>query len=171
MEDAGYPDGFDTTLITISEQFQIDLYTAVCSYLNAVGIRAELDVLEGGAYWDIGDFVGWEGLLGAMLPSDPEIGHLLLFGFYGESPVAYAQMQMHTDEMDDIIEQSLQADYATREGLYEQYEYLSIDVHCIYTPVLLWCPIAVKSSKLQDEYTCTSDIYLGWTFADAWIED
>ena len=42
LEEAGYPDGFDTILYYQNLQVTQDLYTAVAGYLNEVGIRSQI---------------------------------------------------------------------------------------------------------------------------------
>ncbi len=51
LAEAGYPDGFDTVLVTYAMDTGMkDIATAVLGYWAAVGIRAELELPEGSAY-------------------------------------------------------------------------------------------------------------------------
>lgn len=48
LEDAGYPDGFDTQIITAEPQYQIDAAQIVQQQLRKIGINAEIRVVEDG---------------------------------------------------------------------------------------------------------------------------
>lgn len=50
LADAGYPDGFSTTLWTNENQQRIDIATIVQSQLEAVGIEVSVEIVEWGQY-------------------------------------------------------------------------------------------------------------------------
>lgn len=50
LKEAGYPDGFTTTVLLNNNQTRVDMLTIVQSQLKEVGITLEIKVLEWGAY-------------------------------------------------------------------------------------------------------------------------
>ena len=62
LAQAGYPSGFDTTIIAQSTA-DLDLVVAVQKMLGDVGIRCELQIVEAAIAAEINRVTGWEGLL------------------------------------------------------------------------------------------------------------
>ncbi|MFD1037290.1 glutathione ABC transporter substrate-binding protein [Virgibacillus byunsanensis] len=52
LKEAGYPDGFKTTIWTNDNQARVDVSEVVQSQLKGVGIEVEIEVMEWGAYLD-----------------------------------------------------------------------------------------------------------------------
>jgi peptide/nickel transport system substrate-binding protein len=50
LAEAGYPDGFSTTIWTNDNPLRVDIATASQSALEAIGVDVEIEVLEWGAY-------------------------------------------------------------------------------------------------------------------------
>lgn len=69
LEKAGYPNGFSTTL-TSDILARRDTLTAIQTYLNEVGIRTELEILDFGAAFSL-PRQGWEGV---YFPGFPNVG-------------------------------------------------------------------------------------------------
>ncbi|NBG87998.1 glutathione ABC transporter substrate-binding protein [Isachenkonia alkalipeptolytica] len=81
MEEAGYEDGFSTTIWTNDNQLRQDIAQITQSQLEEIGIDVEIEVLEWGAYLDgtaAGDhdmfILGWVTVTG-----DPDYGLYALF--------------------------------------------------------------------------------------------
>lgn len=52
LAEAGYPDGFETTIWTNENQQRMDIAEIAQNQLSAIGIKAEVNVMEWGAYLD-----------------------------------------------------------------------------------------------------------------------
>jgi peptide/nickel transport system substrate-binding protein len=72
LTDAGYPNGFTTTL-TSDVMARRDTLTAIQTYLEDVGIHSELNILDFGAAFTL-PREGWEGI---YFPGFPNVGTLL----------------------------------------------------------------------------------------------
>src|SRR5690606_38220236 len=59
LTEAGYPNGFKTTLSFRSSTRDMDVYTAVQSYLAEIGITAELDAADSARFLQI-TMEGWK---------------------------------------------------------------------------------------------------------------
>jgi peptide/nickel transport system substrate-binding protein len=66
LAQAGYPNGFTTSFWVNNNQERIEVSTAIVDMLREVGITAQLEVMEAGAFWDKTDngehemaFFGW----------------------------------------------------------------------------------------------------------------
>ncbi len=81
LAEAGYPDGFKTTMLVF--QGNLDLPQAIQQYAAEVGIEIEIDAADPGRFFGALYTDGWNGgLLQWMVPVDPEfaIGWLVHFG-------------------------------------------------------------------------------------------
>lgn len=84
LAQAGYPDGFTTKLIS-DVMARRDTLTAIQTYLNEVGIKTELEILDFGAAFGL-PRQGWEGV---YFPGFPNVGTLLgIQGRWGD-PTTY----------------------------------------------------------------------------------
>jgi peptide/nickel transport system substrate-binding protein len=89
LAQAGYPNGFDTTL-TSDVMARRDTLTAIQTYLNDVGIRCELNILDFGAAFGL-PMQGWEGI---YFPGFPNVGTLLgIQGRFGEASTYISMYQ------------------------------------------------------------------------------
>src|SRR5690625_2081987 len=52
LEEAGYPDGFETTIWTNSEEERLDMAVAIQSQLKELNIDVSIEEMEWGAYLD-----------------------------------------------------------------------------------------------------------------------
>jgi len=101
LADAGYPTGFDTTLVT-DVMARRDTLTAIQTYLNDVGIRTELEILDFGAAFSK-PMQGWEGI---YFPGFPNVGTMLgILGRYGTpgTYISYYQPAGWWDMWDSLV--------------------------------------------------------------------
>jgi peptide/nickel transport system substrate-binding protein len=101
LADAGYPTGFDTTLVT-DVMARRDTLTAIQTYLNDVGIRTELEILDFGAAFSK-PMQGWEGI---YFPGFPNVGTMLgILGRYGTpgTYISYYQPEGWWDMWDSLV--------------------------------------------------------------------
>jgi ABC-type transport system substrate-binding protein len=80
LEQAGYPDGFNTKLVS-DVMARHDTLVAIQTYLEDVGIHTELEILDFGAAFTK-PRQGWEGI---YFPGFPNVGTMLgILGRYGD---------------------------------------------------------------------------------------
>jgi ABC-type transport system substrate-binding protein len=121
LAQAGYKDGFSTKIIS-DVMARRDTLTAIQTYLNEVGIKTELEILDFGAAFGL-PMQGWEGI---YFPGFPNVGTLLgIQGRFGEAttyismyqPAGYWDKwaaliaQMDTVKRNDILKDILKTIY------------------------------------------------------------
>ena len=136
MAEAGYADGFSTTIWTNENQSRIDIAEILQNQLREIGINADAQVLEWGAYLDgtaAGEhqmfILGWVTVTG-----DPDYGLYALFhsSQHGEAGNRTFYTNPRVDELLDIGKVSIDAD--EREAAYlEAQELIRDDAPWIFT--------------------------------------
>jgi peptide/nickel transport system substrate-binding protein len=171
---AGYSSGFNTVLICRSDKIEKDIYTAVQSNLADIGIKADLQAVNPGQYGEIMFGTGWSnGLLGGAMLSDPEIGIMAFYHFSLDSGLGIPQSTIHPEDLEAAIKGIMTgADAAKKKAASWDFEYLTTDKYCFYSPIVVHSPLAVKSIKVHGDYIATT--YSSnppiWTFADVWLD-
>jgi ABC-type transport system substrate-binding protein len=165
-EDAGYADGFSTTIWCRPEKSVKDMCTAVQSNLADVGIKADLQVLETGQYGAMFFGPGWsDGLFVANTVGDPELGVVARLFFSAAAGIGFSNSIIHPDDLENAIVNMMTA---TNNDDKEKYAWemqnLLIDKYCIVSPLVTALGLYAKSPQVHDDY-----IEESWTFADAWI--
>jgi peptide/nickel transport system substrate-binding protein len=88
LAEAGYPKGFDTTLLVYDTPATRDVGTAVQSYLAEVGIRAAVDVADAGRYYGaVFSPAGWRDL--AIVQSGINPDGTDIFVHWGPRPMTF----------------------------------------------------------------------------------
>jgi peptide/nickel transport system substrate-binding protein len=172
MIDAGYPDGFETTIYFRNDKVYQDLFTAVQGYLAEIGIKSTLQPLELGKFFDMIYATGFpEGTM-MQCPGgyDPEEGSTFWWNFSltSEMPLALA-VEQPQGLQDDIDGYYRATDFATKQKLIWEMQDIIYSRDLLNIPIISDYALAAKSSKVHDEYTCVID-YPPYTFADAWME-
>jgi peptide/nickel transport system substrate-binding protein len=171
LKEAGYAGGFSTVIYYQSLKLYQDVYTAVQSNLADIGIKAELQPVEGGAYWGMLGGPGWDsGMLGATMATYPAFLDAV-WNYYSKSQQGGIPREiLHTDALDSLIEQMSTAPNRDAEkALAWKIQAMITDELCLFTAIDVANPLAAKNSKLHDDYIS----YIAsspWTYADAWIE-
>ena len=129
LAEAGYEDGFSTTLWTNDNQDRIDTATAVQAQLEEIGIDVEIEIVEWGAYLEdtaAGEhdmfILGWSTVTG-----DADYGLYPLFHSdnFGE---AGNRTFFATDELDSVLEEARQSsDEDERLDLYSRAQEILVD--------------------------------------------
>ena len=169
LTDAGYPNGFKTKLLYRTSPEWDQLYTAVQGYLKAVGIDAELDLMQTGRY-DQMAFLGgkWEGLLHGGVSANIDVIAALAERYSGGK--FYSQMITPDDYLKAIQNAITAPDFKTKQKWAQEAMKLMIDKHCLL--IVLFCPseFAVSKAYVHDHgFYATSNTGF-WTPENAWLE-
>lgn len=102
LAEAGYPDGFDTNLVTVSAL--ADTFTAIANMLGQVGIRCEIQMVDSATQNQLYMDGNWEGLMPHWTTVSPDLGlymgrHLDYNGAY------YAKGIQHPDKEMQLLEE------------------------------------------------------------------
>lgn len=167
LAEAGYPDGFDTTIWLRSEKSSRDMCTAIQSNLADVDIRADLQILEAGQYGQMFFGTGWtNGMFQAGTVGDPELGVVARFFFSAAAGIGFSNTIIHPDELESAITNMMSAtNNEDKKKWAWEMQSLLIDKYCVITPLVTTVNLSAKLPKIHDDY-----IEYPWTFADVWIE-
>ncbi|WP_078578824.1 glutathione ABC transporter substrate-binding protein [Salipaludibacillus agaradhaerens] len=129
LAEAGYEDGFETTIWTNDNRERMDMAELVQAQLAVIGVDAEIEVLEWGAYLDNtaqGEhdmfILGWVTVTG-----DADYGMHALFHSdnHGE---AGNRSFISNDELDNLLDQAREeTDESAREALYKEAMEILVD--------------------------------------------
>jgi peptide/nickel transport system substrate-binding protein len=166
LAEAGYPDGFKTTIL-LETQSQVDWLTAVQSYLKDVGIEATLDV-GGTRFPDAILNKGWTGLILIICKGGADIAPYMPNTF-SRNGFIWSKSLLKNDELEQGCTDGLSAtDFATKQTAIQNMMYLIFDKYNLITPVyqqVVGC--AVYPSVHGDGLYVIDDSQ--WTPANAYI--
>jgi peptide/nickel transport system substrate-binding protein len=169
LADAGYPTGFKTTIYCTNDPYQVSCYTAVQGFLQAVGIEAQLQVLDSSKWVDMQQNTGWNNALygqGILVAADP----LSNFQFLtSTSTSSVAKVTLKNADLDKTFsDASAATDFNTKKDLTWKLQVLVHDTYCIWNPILVNVGISAKSKKVHGDGI--SDMAFGlWAPENAWM--
>lgn len=100
LAEAGYPDGFSTTITT--NAMNKEVFSACAAYLEQVGIHCDINLVDNSENVSLYSTGEWEGLMGHFASCGPDLGlymgrHLSLDGSY------YAKGIQHPDDAMELL--------------------------------------------------------------------
>ncbi len=87
LTEAGYPNGFKTSIMTTDRSGARDAATAIKAYLEAVGIEVKVDVADMGRYFASAFLKGWSDLVLAISGINPSTTDLFIH--FGPEPMTF----------------------------------------------------------------------------------
>ena len=164
LTEAGYPDGFETTLL---EQNPLDWIVAAQSYLKDVGIDATIDV-AGERFPDAILHTGWTGLCLFILKGGADITPYIPNTF-SKGGFIWANSTLHNDELEQMCTAVQSAtDFASKQKAMQNAMYLIFEKYVILTPVYEQVVACAKYPDVHGDSLYTVDDFQ-WTPADVWI--
>jgi peptide/nickel transport system substrate-binding protein len=126
LAEAGYPDGFDTTIYTASTYpDMIDTAQVLQEQLKAIGVKAEIKQLEWGAYIDMWKSKNTDLLVGRNTSgTDPDRSTRYFFSTTGSANV----WNYSNAEFDGIVQQALATtDEKERKSIYDKAQTMLVE--------------------------------------------
>ena len=163
LAEAGYADGFDTKITTVSAYS--DMFTAVANMLAEVGIRCEIQQVDGATQNQIYADGTWEGLMPHYATVSPDLGlymgrHLDYNGAY------YAKGIQHPDKEMQLLEEIRYCmDPDQKHELEKQLQAAIYDAET--GSCLFGCPLYVNTSSMY-KYNYVTDDHATEAFVSAW---
>jgi ABC-type transport system substrate-binding protein len=141
--------------------------TAIQSNLADVGIKADVQVLDTGAYGAMMFGTGWNnGLFLAGMVGDPELGVVGRFFLSKAAGIGFSNTIIHPDDVEAAINDMMSAtNNDAKKNAAWQLDSLAIDTYAMVTPLITTPTLSAVSVKVHDPY-----INQGFTYAYAWIE-
>lgn len=170
LAEAGYPDGFDTQIITISTLS--DMFTAIANMLNEVGIRCEIVQVDGATQNQMYMDGTWEGLMPHWTTVSPDLGlymgrHLDYNGAY------YAKGIQHPDKEMQLLEEIRGCtDETEKHNLEKELQAAIYDAEtgsCLFgRPLMVNDSTMFKYDYVMDDYSKVS-FSAAWDLSGCWL--
>ncbi len=167
LADAGYPNGFKTTMMYRTDTNAKDLAAAVQGYLKAINIDVTLDPADPGRYWGAIFTTGWHGLLLGVHAINPQWAVAWLDHFGPGALIAFASLgksQAFLDTANAILATTDMDSFkkATMVNVTQSNQ------DCMFIPIDNIPMLVVKQKWVNTTYTTALD-WTGWTIYDDWV--
>jgi ABC-type transport system substrate-binding protein len=170
LAQAGYPDGFDTTLYYLNGQGWEQTFTAVQRYLDEVGIRAELQAVATGRNTELRT-QGWENALYYYLPY-MALGYppSKTIQFYLSQGSNFYVSVLHPDDVEAQLSKGLtDIDHADVVKDMQELNRLVIDKYCTVNPLYETVNLAAIYPYVRDARIFNPWQEM-WTPENAWLD-
>jgi ABC-type transport system substrate-binding protein len=151
LAEAGYPNGFETKLMSKAEENR-DLLVAIQTYLAEVGIRAKLELVDRGRYvalhkdgWQNGVMYGTIGVDNA-----PATTNLRLL----TSAMPYNKPAYHPPGFEDLYNKIMASYDLKKQRDMTQEIYRMVYDSAMITPLWVETQLAAQTKKVHDTYWC-----------------
>jgi peptide/nickel transport system substrate-binding protein len=167
LEKAGYPGGFDTEYHVMVMGFK-DIQTAVQTYLQEVGINAQIDSIDIPKYFDMINVSGWDDI---MFPSFPNVtSNIMALAYDWGITTSYPSMYRPSDWYDKwnaiIAEKD---DSARMEKVQEMIKLIADEA--ILIPVWESRPICASDGTVHDIDYKGRNCNWYYDLVNAWLSD
>ncbi|MDD6882765.1 MAG: ABC transporter substrate-binding protein [Eubacteriales bacterium] len=173
LAEAGYPDGFDTKIMTSSTTSYVNVCQIVAEELAAVGIRVELTPSDNATY--LKSISGWEsGMLYHPMTLSNGGPSIMNANFVqGISSGLAVTSFIHPDDLNDTILSAVSAvSEEEANALWQQAEKMIFEDYCLLKAIGAIYDIAALDSNIHDSGIgeTVSRVPGNWTLWNAWIE-
>lgn len=167
LAEAGYPDGFDTTLTT--DPGNKDIFTAAANMLTEVGIRATVNLVDESTQVSMYSTGQWEGIMGHFHAISPDLG--LYMGRHLDYDGAfYAAGIQHPDEAMELLE-AIRTAPTEEEKIELEHQMQSLiydDLALFGQPIFIQNEPVFRQTYVHDDYTGV--YHMGsWNIWSAWM--
>ncbi|NBI89921.1 ABC transporter substrate-binding protein [Lachnospiraceae bacterium] len=171
LAEAGYPDGFDTTLTT--DAGNSDMFTAAANMLSEVGIRCEINLVDESAQVNLYSTGTWTGIMGHFAAISPDLG--LYMGRHLDTNGAfYAKGIQHPDDAMALLE-AIRTAPTEEEKIKLEHEMQALIYNAEDGIALFGRPLFVQNEPIFKYDYVKNDgrsvYHMGtWTVADCWLD-
>jgi peptide/nickel transport system substrate-binding protein len=167
LAEAGYPNGFKTSLFFWGTPDRIREMEAVQGYLSQVGIDAKLESMDRGRFNEMATGGGWKnGLFCVLMIAKPDvlatIKHIVTPGSR-----MFVSMIRPTEYQDLFAKAISTSDEKLKRSLTHELMKMGTDKHCMANWLYVQTFVTVKSSKVHDDMY--GKIPGLWLSPDAWL--
>jgi peptide/nickel transport system substrate-binding protein len=167
LADAGYPNGFKTTMMYTTAGNAKFMAAAIQNYLKEINIDVTLDPADPGRYWGSIFTTGWHGLLLGVHAINPQwaVGWLDHFG--PEALIGFVSMAKSQAFLDAGYAINASPDLETFKAKTKINVTIASD-DCMFIPINNTPMLVVKQKWANTTYTKALD-WTGWTIYDDWV--
>ncbi|MCJ7833962.1 ABC transporter substrate-binding protein [Cuneatibacter sp. NSJ-177] len=150
LAEAGYPNGFDVQVRTITTPTYYKLAETLIGQLQEIGINATLEVLETGAYWaSVMSDYDYDIAIGNYTATTPDADIPLMQHYYTGAYLNYTNHSI--PELDQLLDQARgETDSTKREELYSQIVQIILEKECLVVPVYSFVVTGAGSAALKN---------------------
>lgn len=160
LAEAGYPDGFETTLITMDSKERINMAEVLQSQLKGIGIKLNIQVLEYGTFVEQGNKGNFEMFISSWRNATGDADYNQYNLFHTSSHGSAGNYFFYSNkEIDSLIETARsEQDQEKRMELYSKAQELEME-DAVYIPVRVIENLAAVS-KIVDGFSISPSGYL-----------
>lgn len=168
LKEAGYPNGFKTTLIADVVFVSNDMMATMQAYLSDVGIKAKVDFADPGRYADWRRRTGWKGALmfmrNGLMPWIPDLMAFILDADRND----YSSMQRPEGFQKALKEVLAAQDPETLTKRAEKANRMLFD-HATFVPLYSWPQVVLTAPYVRDHGICQTTA-VDWTPENLWVD-
>jgi peptide/nickel transport system substrate-binding protein len=177
LAEAGYPNGFKTTLtVQINPTFTLILQAAQAQ-LKAAGIDAQVNPVTVPAYQgmvgEVGTAPGWDGMLSMTPRGSPDMLVVLsqIFGSKSTKLRGFTSRTIYPDDMSQAFDNAVAApDFAGKQKWVQEWQKLSTDKYCLFIPVVVFNEVSVMQPYVKNSGILKNPFIAQWTPEEAWLD-
>ena len=162
---AGYPNGFKTKLMYYTTFENDQVYTAIQSYLKAVGIEVELDPVQLGRWTQVVNGSKWEGML---VGTNTNIDVLAMLDQIYSGSGKYVDLLTPPDYLEAIQDALAAPDFETKQKRTQALMKLMTDKHCLLLTLYVVSEMGAAQPYLHDHGILAGGNNAIWTPENAW---
>ncbi len=167
LTEAGYANGFTTTITPDPQTYDQNSVLAIQSYLSKVGINAKINVVDAGKYTDLRT-KGWTGLVSCAFSEYPNYGATMQT-YIGPDSTQFNTIK-RPDGYDDTLNKALAAtDFNIQKTLLQKLVNIIYD-DAMIMPVNLGANRNVLQPGIHDHGYFTTGHFICWTPETTWME-
>ncbi len=153
LAEAGYPNGFKTSLVTMDQKERVNLAEVVQSQLKGIGIELEVKVMEYGAFVSALGKGESEMFISSWRNATGDADYNQYHLFHGSSHGASGNYFFYTnEEVDKLIEEGrLVSDSEKRKEIYAKLQEIQ-EEEAVFIPVRILENIAATNNNVQGLY-------------------
>jgi peptide/nickel transport system substrate-binding protein len=168
LKEAGYANGFQTKILFEMNPFNQSLYSAIQSYLAAVGIDAKLDPCDSARFTQL-RITGWDNAMvdfGISYSNGFDFGAALKDKLSSKAS-AYVSIASPADYDARFSQAVSETDPKKRETQFKQLSRIIIDTYSMAIPIFVRSSIIAKNSQVRD--LDLSQYSHEWLPEDVWL--
>ncbi len=159
LKEAGYPNGFSVNLRCITTPTYYKPAETLIGQLAEIGINAQLEVLESGAYWtSIMTDYDYDIAIGNYTATTPDADIPLMQHYYTGATLRYTNHSI--PELDKLLDEARgETDAAKRESIYKDIVKIILEDNCLVVPLYSFVVTGAGSKDLKG---VTPSPYVDW---------
>ncbi len=169
LAEAGYANGFDTTLTLLNWPILVDLGQIIKEQLAVIGVNVELNIVDPGNY---PNFIGtWPGgmLIHPMGMENGAASQIAANFVQGLNFALGVQAFLHPDDLNQLIRKAQSSDRQTAVALFNKAQAMIIEDYTMMKVVMIVPAMVVTSPSLHDTGFAKTTLY-STTLGKAWLE-